>query len=94
MIDNWLRNIKDIAWRKRKELDGLEGSSKANRLCELNAARQAANLCYTTIVQGAWARGQDLTVHAWIYSLADGLLKDLGLCVSRVEQLPEIYRME
>ncbi|MGH0033691.1 MAG: carbonate dehydratase [Myxococcota bacterium] len=94
LIDNWLRNIKDIAWRKRAELEGLDDAKKADRLCELNAERQAANLCRTTIVQDAWARGRDLTVHAWIYRLGDGLLKDLGLSVSRSEQLPQIYRME
>lgn len=94
LIDNWLRNIKDIAWRKRRELDALSPTARANRLCELNAARQAANLCYTTIVQDAWARGHDLTVHAWVYSLGDGLLKELGFAVSTAEQLPEIYRME
>jgi carbonic anhydrase len=94
LIDNWLRNIKDIARRKRSQLEGLGDREKAARLCELNARQQAANLCTTTIVQDAWNRGRDLTVHALIYSLSDGLLKELGFSVGDASQVPEIYRME
>jgi carbonic anhydrase len=95
LIDNWLRNIKDVYDKHRAELShqSMSPQQRLDRLCELNVADQVANLCYTTIVQDAWARGQSLTVHGWIYGLQDGLLKDLDLCISALEQLPSIYRM-
>lgn len=94
LIDNWLRHIKDV----------YEGSELANKpelsekerqdaLCELNVAAQVHNVCHTTIVQDAWAREQELSVHGWIYSLDDGLLRDLDLCISEPDQLSNIYRM-
>jgi carbonic anhydrase len=93
LIDNWLRNIKDVASRHSVELDALEEEARVDRLCELNVTQQVANLCGTTIVQGAWAAGAPLTVHGLIYGLADGRLKDLGIPVDNIHQLPEIYRM-
>ncbi|HKP76050.1 MAG TPA: carbonate dehydratase, partial [Longimicrobiaceae bacterium] len=64
LIDNWLRHVQDVAARHRDALDALpEGEARVDRLCELNAIEQAVNLCQTTIVQDAWARGQALTVH-------------------------------
>jgi carbonic anhydrase len=93
LIDNWLRNIKDVYDRHRAELEKMTAELRADRLVELNVAHQVANLCYTTIVQDAWARGQPLSVHGWVYRLEDGLLKDLDLCVSSLDQLPAIYRM-
>ncbi len=92
LIDNWLRHIKDVY--EASNLSGGEtGERDPNRLCELNVAAQVRNVCYTTIVQDAWRRGQSLSVHGWIYSLSDGILKDLDLCISNSEQLAEIYRM-
>jgi carbonic anhydrase len=95
LIDNWLRNIKDVYARHRTELsnEALTEEERLNRFCELNVTSQVANLCYTTIVQDAWARKQKLAIHGWVYSLKDGLLRDLDLCVESLEQLPEIYRM-
>lgn len=78
LIDNWLRHIQDVADRHRDVLAAepvLE--RRVDRLCELNVLEQTANVCRTSIVRDAWARGQTLTVHAWIYSLQDGLLRDL-----------------
>lgn len=83
LIDAWLRNIKDIYEQHEDEL--LEISTlkeRLNRLCELNVAQQVTNLCHTSIVQNAWRRGQSLSVHGWIYGLHDGLLKELGLCIT------------
>jgi carbonic anhydrase len=94
LIDNWLRHIRDVAMRHREELDRLQGEARDNRLCELNVAEQVANVCHTTIVQDAWQRGQPLAVHGWIYALADGLLRDLDLCVEKPEQIPPAYRVE
>jgi len=94
LIDNWLRHIKDVY--EQSELGSSVTPPSVDRLsalCELNVAAQVRNVCHTTIVQDAWRRGQDLTVHGWIYSLADGLLKDLDLCISTQDQLASIYRM-
>jgi carbonic anhydrase len=94
LIDNWLRQIKDVY--DRSDLSGsdeVDSTQRTNALCELNIAAQVQNVCHTTIVQDAWRRGQNLSVHGWIYSLEDGLLHDLDLCISNPEQLAEIYRM-
>jgi carbonic anhydrase len=78
LIDNWLRHIQDVADRHREDLAARPTvESRVDRLCELNVLEQSANVCRTSIVQEAWARGQQLSVHAWIYSLQDGLLRDL-----------------
>jgi carbonic anhydrase len=77
LIDNWLRHVQDVNRKHARELDALGGEAREDRLCELNVLEQAINVCETTIVQDAWDRGQSLTVHAWIYRLDDGLLRDL-----------------
>ncbi|WP_138431432.1 carbonate dehydratase [Fodinibius saliphilus] len=82
LIDNWLRHIQDVGRLHADELDGLSEDDKLNRLCELNVAEQVRNLCQTPIVQNAWDSGQDLNVHGWIYSLAQGEITDLELTVS------------
>lgn len=94
LIDNWVRQIKDIYLKHQHELDALsDETSKLNRLCELNVMEQAANISHTNIVQDAWKRGQSLTVHGWIFSINDGILRDLQTSYSDPEQLPEIYRL-
>lgn len=78
LIDNWLKQIEDIADGAGPELEALPaGEQRVNRLCELNVQRQVHNVCQSTVVQAAWERGQELGVHGWIYSLRDGLLNDL-----------------
>ena len=92
LIDNWLRNIKDIYQRHRARLDQLESDrDKLNLLCELNVMEQVANVCHSTIVQNGWRRGQKLAVHGWIYSIQDGILRDLNICVTDPWQVPPIY---
>jgi len=88
LIDNWLRHVQDVRDRHRALVERA-GSTDAqvNRLCELNVLEQAIHVCQTTVVQDAWARGQRLSVHAWIYRLEDGLLRDLGLCVTSAGEL-------
>lgn len=94
LIDNWLRHIKDIFIQNRAELDALPGEAeRVDRLCELNVLTQVENLCHTTIIQDAWARGQRLSVHGFIYRLGDGLLHDLAVRVSRSSQTDEIYHL-
>ncbi len=92
LIDNWLRHIKDIYDRNRTQLDRLDLDTKVDKLCELNVIRQVANVCYTSFVQNAWKQGRELAVHGWIYSISDGVLRDLGVCVDDSRQVPPIYR--
>lgn len=94
LIDNWLRHVGDVASRHRELLDdSLPFTMRHDRLCELNTIEQAMNVCATNIVQDAWARGQQLRVHAWIYGLTDGHIQDLGLDVARPEQV-ELHHAE
>jgi carbonic anhydrase len=87
LADNWLRHIQDVGEKHRDCLHALTGDSlRTNRLCELNVVEQVSNVCQTTIVRDAWLRGQDLTVHGWIYGLKDGLIRNLGLAVSQLEE--------
>jgi carbonic anhydrase len=79
LIDNWLRHVADVAEKHADELASLDDGRRLERMCELNVVEQVANVCQTTIVEDAWARGQELTVHGLIYSLEDGLLRDLDV---------------
>jgi carbonic anhydrase len=83
LIDNWLRHVADVAQSHAAELAPLADEERLARLCELNVAEQVANVCRTTIVEDAWARGEELTVHGVIYDLEDGLLRDLDVSRSR-----------
>jgi carbonic anhydrase len=79
LIDNWLRHVQDVVHEHEAELAKIEDEKERfDRLCELNVIDQVLNVGRTTIVQSAWERGQELTVHGWIYGLQDGLLRDLG----------------
>ncbi len=90
LIDHWLRHVQDIRNRHATTLAALpDDTARWRRLCELNVHEQVTNVCRTTIVTDAWARGQALTVHGLIYGLEDGLLHELGLAVSRPATLPE-----
>ena len=83
LVDNWLRHVQDVRWKNQTELDGLPTEQKRHdRLCELNVVEQVLNVSQTTVVRDAWARGQQLEVHGWIYDLHDGLLRDLGVSVT------------
>jgi carbonic anhydrase len=83
LIDNWLRHVQDVRAKHRAELDLLATESERHdRLCELNVIEQVANVSQTTVVRDAWARGQNLAVHGWIYGLSDGLLRDLEVTVT------------
>ena len=94
LIDNWLRHIRDVHLWNREELTAIaDFDARADRLAELNVEVQVANVCHTTIVQDAWRRGQKVTVHGWIYSLHDGLLRDLGMVIESSEQIPPEYRL-
>lgn len=101
LIDNWLLNIKDIYRQHRSKIEIIveadkvaEENKRVNRLCELNVIEQVNNVCHTTIVQDAWDRGQSLTVHGWIYSVRNGVLKDLNVATGSKDQISQIYRVE
>ena len=82
LIDNWLRHVVDVAEKHADELGSLPEDGRLDRLCELNVSEQVANVCQTTIVEDAWSRGQELTVHGLVYGLEDGLLRDLRVSTS------------
>ncbi len=93
LIDNWLRHIQDVMRRHDGALARLaDPAARARLLCELNVIDQVANVCQTTMVQGAWQRGQALVVHGWIYDIADGLLRDLSVRVGPGETAEDVYR--
>jgi len=92
LIDNWLRHTQDVAQKHRGALKLKETQAEAiDLLCELNVIEQVQNVCQTTIVQQAWERHQDLTVHGWVYGLENGLIKDLKMNISAPQELEPAY---
>jgi len=88
LVDNWLRHVQDVRWKHLDQIEDLHTEeARHRRLCELNVIEQAANVSQTTVVRDAWERGQTLTVHGWVYDVHDGLLRDLGVCVTREEEI-------
>jgi carbonic anhydrase len=88
LADNWLRHVKDVHQKHERYLgEVIPTAKRQDRLCELNVIEQVVNVCETTIVQDAWARGQDLTVHGWAYRLETGLVNDLGMSISSSEEM-------
>jgi carbonic anhydrase len=89
LIDNWLRHVQDVRWKHQAQLDSLATEAQRHhRLCELNVIEQVVNVSQTTVVRDAWARGQALAVHGWVYDLHDGLIRDLGACVTADAEIP------
>jgi carbonic anhydrase len=83
LVDHWLHPIREVCEAHRRELDTMPHTrARLNRLCELNVVRQVRNVASDVFVQEAWARGQELSVHGWVYSLANGLVNDLNITVS------------
>jgi carbonic anhydrase len=94
LADNWLRHVSDVASKHAALIAELDMESLRHaRLCELNVVEQVVNVCQTTIVRDAWARGQKLSVHGWVYSLHDGRVRELGMGVDYPEELPIAYQM-
>ena len=92
IADNWLRHIGDVAQKHAKRLQPIESERGRHRmLCELNVVEQVVNVCQTTVLEDAWARGQDVTVHGWIYGIEDGLVNELGIGVSSHAELDAAY---
>ena len=95
LIDNWLRNIKDVYRLHETELDAIEDQDeRSKRLVELNVQEQVFNLTKTSIVQNAWANGQSLLIHGVVYDVHDGILKDLNITVGDISQVDSVYKFD
>ncbi len=92
LVDDWLRPVRDVRARHGALLAALSGDERANLLCALNVLDQARHAAETSIVAGAWNRGQELSVHGWIYGIEDGLLRDLGATVSTPDEVIPVHR--
>jgi carbonic anhydrase len=92
LADNWLRHVYDVKMRHRKRLDHLPEAVQEDVLCEMNVIEQVGNVAWTNVLQDAWARGQNVTVHGWCYGLKDGLVKDLGVSMSRPDEVMTTFR--
>ena len=94
LIDYWLRNIRDVYYNNKEIMDEItDPNDRVNRLCELNVVQQVENIARCNIVQNAWARGQALSIHGWIYDIHDGILHKLMPPIDSLEQIPEHYRL-
>jgi carbonic anhydrase len=92
LIDHWLHPIREVSHDHHHELAAIpEERARLNRLCELNVMRQVRNVGSDVFVQDAWARGQKISVHGWVYSLGNGLVKDLDVTVRQPEYLEKLY---
>ena len=93
LSDNWLRHVQDVRQKHQDCVAAATGEAAASdRLCELNVIEQVANVCQTTIVRDAWERGQEISVHGWVYGLQDGLLRDLHTSVANADEPPAAYQ--
>ena len=92
LSDNWLRHIQDVRQKHEIYRKSRRRHAGGRRLCELNVIEQVANVCQTTIALDAWERGQELTIHGWIYGLQDGLLRDLNVTVASAENTLNVYQ--
>jgi len=92
VADNWLRHVQDVRNKHKVFLDALRDDETRHRaLCELNVLEQSLNVCETTVVQDAWARGQSVVVHGWVYGLHNGLLQDLQMTVPGAADVGAAY---
>ncbi len=91
LADNWIRHIQDVRDRHRQLLNSLPEAKRLDALVELNAIEQVVNVCQSTVLQDAWARGQQISVHGWVYGVHDGLLQDLKITVSGLDGLEAVY---
>ena len=92
LIDNWLRHIQDVRLKHASLLESVPEPGRPDTLCELNVIEQVLNVCRSTVVQEAWKRGQQLSVHGWVYSLTDGLIRDLQMSVAGPDETSEAFQ--
>ncbi|HVZ00251.1 MAG TPA: carbonic anhydrase [Dongiaceae bacterium] len=91
LVDHWLHPIREVYHDHRHALQAIQDDDAMhNRLCELNVIRQVKNVASDVFIQEAWARGQPVSIHGWVYSLATGLVNDLDVTVSRFEEIEKL----
>ena len=91
LADNWLRHVQDVRLRHRGRIDHLPPAEQEDVLCEMNVIEQVGNVALSTVLQDAWARGQQVAIHGWVYGLKDGLLKNLDVTMDRPETVVEVF---
>ena len=92
LVDNWLRHVQDVRLRHRQRLNHLQPAELEDVLCEMNVLEQVGNVALSNVMQDAWARGQKIQVHGFIYGLSDGLLKDLHVSMSHSAEVVDVFR--
>ncbi len=92
LADNWLRHVQDVRMRHRKRLDHLPPDQQEDILCEMNVIEQVGNVALSTVLQDAWARGQQVSVHGWVYAVSDGLLKDLKCTMNQAHEVMPAFQ--
>ncbi len=92
LADNWLRHVQDVRLRHRQRLNHLPQQEMENTLCEMNVIEQVGNVAMSNVMQDAWGRGQQVTIHGWIYGVSDGLVKDLGVSMQRGHEVVDVFR--
>ena len=92
LVDNWLRHVQDVRLRHRQRLNHLPQAELEDALCEMNVLEQVGNVALSNVMQDAWARGQKIQVHGFIYGLSDGLLKDLHVSMSHSAEVVDVFR--
>ncbi len=91
-VGRWVGHVQDVQEKHRAQLDALPDEKRRHdRLCELNVIEQTVHVSRTSVVREAWARGQRVNLHGWIYGIEDGLLRDLGMCLSSETELRDCY---
>ena len=93
LADNWIRHIQDVRHRHRQLLDSLPDAVRADALCDLNVIEQVVNVCVSTVMVDAWAKGQKVSIHGWAFGVHDGLLQDLQVTISDPAELDALYRV-
>ena len=93
LADNWIRHIQDVRHRHRQLLDSLPDAVRADALCDLNVIEQVVNVCVSTVMIDAWAKGQKVSIHGWAFGVHDGLLQDLKVTISDPADLDALYRI-
>jgi carbonic anhydrase len=91
LSDQWLKYVRDVREKHKEQLGPLDKPIRFSRLCELNVIEQVLNVAHTSIVRDAWARGQEISIHGWIYAISNGLLRDLGISITRPEEVRDRY---
>ena len=91
LVDNWLRHVHDVKLRHRQRLMHLCTADQENTLCEMNVIEQVGNVALSNVIQDAWARGQEVAIHGWVYGVGDGLLKNLNVTMTKADEVVSVF---